>query len=179
MGKQTRFYASANDVSQLVKEVRGWGGIFICEDGYELNDYEISMISDEEYCSSRFRYANFYIKLNSSRIDFVYYLEIDRRCINLSLSEVIEFSTCARAPRNSVCYEHGRIWYEPMNTIDRGMRKGESTAIDRLYIQIDIYIKRNYILSEDRFAYIGQDAMEKYHMGVFLPCSLHNPIRVE
>lgn len=41
------------------------------------------------------------------------------------------------------------------------------------------FIKKNYKLTADKFAYIGTDAYEKFKEGVFIPRSGCNVIKVD
>jgi len=76
-------------------------------------------------------------------------------------------------------FEHGRFWYTSEFFDDEGRKIKKSKEIDTLFNSLSKFIKNNFMLSKDRFAYIGAGAYEKYQEGVFIPCSGRNKIVVE
>ncbi len=73
-------------------------------------------------------------------------------------------------------FEHGRFWYTAEFLGTDGEKNKKAEALDKLFNSLKKYIKTNFILSKDKFAYIGPDAYKKYLLGTFVPCSGKNPI---
>ena len=76
-------------------------------------------------------------------------------------------------------FEHGRFWYAPEYYDDYGNKVRKSKELDILFNNLSKFIKKNYRLTKDKFAYIGPDAYEKYLEGSFVPCCGRNKIVVE
>lgn len=76
-------------------------------------------------------------------------------------------------------FEHGRFWYEPNYYDEKGVQVQKSKELDKLFDSFSKYVKKNYKLTADKFAYIGPNVYEKYREGVFNPCSGKYLIKVE
>ena len=76
-------------------------------------------------------------------------------------------------------FEHGRFWYSYEFFNDEKEKVSKSKELDRLFNSLSKFVKSNFKLSKDKFAYIGADAYEKYLKGVFIPCSGRNKIAIE
>ena len=74
-------------------------------------------------------------------------------------------------------YKHGRFWYESFYYDDMGNKVYKTKELDKLYLMFQKHIRKNYILSEDKFAYIGLDAYQRYLSGNFVPCSGKNRVK--
>ena len=76
-------------------------------------------------------------------------------------------------------FEHGRFWYSYEFFNDERKKVSKSKELDRLFNSLSKFVKSNFKLSKDKFAYIGAGAYEKYLEGVFVPCSGRNKIAIE
>ena len=76
-------------------------------------------------------------------------------------------------------YGHGRFWYSPIYYDEIGQKQVKNRELDRLFNRICGYIRKNFKLTADKFAYIGPDAYNEYIQGSFIPCSGRNRIIVE
>lgn len=68
-------------------------------------------------------------------------------------------------------FDNGRIWYSPDYIDENGVRIKKSKDLHSLYASLSRFIKGNFRITKDKFAYIGQDAYKKYAQGDFIPCS--------
>jgi hypothetical protein len=175
MGKQICFFANETDINNMISIIKQKNGIIIIEDGYELNEFELLNITNQEYCRQRFKHNNFFIKLISSKTEFNYYPKNERKCIDEMVSDVIQFGVCKPVMQKDGYFEHGRFWYQTKYLIN-GKNIIKSKDIELLYNSLRNYIIKNYRKSRNKLWYIGPDTYIKYKQGLFIPCSLNTLI---
>lgn len=73
-------------------------------------------------------------------------------------------------------FDHGRFWYASECLSIDGEKQNKSEELGVLFSNLRKYIKTNFILSKDKFAYIGPNAYKMYRSGTFVPCSGKNRI---
>ena len=175
MGRQICFFATPVDYFLILEHIVDIGWFFIDYNGEERSLTEIKQMIEDHYNYEGKR-LSFFISSKTLKIvkdSFPNFSRIDEYC-----SEVIEISICSPPPPNirglitlPNQYESGRLWYTRQYYDYTGNTVLKSTEIDKMYNSLVRKIKKNSILSRDKFAYILPDAYRRYKEGIFIPCS--------
>lgn len=160
MGRQIRFYTAPKDMSEMLDYLYANGGIMINENGTELSEDEIDNIQDYDYINRKYRFPDLFVKCKESFLLFNYYSKIDRKRLDMFKSEVIDFST-SRKLNDSFEYGQGRFHIETDTYKNH-------PKIKLLYDVMVKYIKKNFIISDDKNCYIGKEAFELYKQGKYI-----------
>lgn len=176
MGKQMRFFLNQNDINNFYIFLKEQDSFIINEDGTALEDYDIQRLQDYEYMRNKFKHCSFFITYQNAKINYRYYSSIDRKCLSSMDSEVIEFSFSFPKDKK---YEVGRVWFSEKYYDDKGNIFEKSSTLSDLYNKIYRYIRKNYRLSTDKFAYIAENAYKEYLTDNFIPCQFETIIEFD
>ncbi len=75
-------------------------------------------------------------------------------------------------------FEHGRFWCSTDYYNEYGEKVNKCKELKSLFSFCKRYITKNARLSKTKFAYIGEDAYQKYLEGTFIPCSGRSKIEI-
>jgi len=170
MGRQILFFSVQADIDELVEEIIKKQGIVIYENGDSLSQEDLNNINDRNYRASHFKYSSFFIKLTDSNIKYNYYTNIDRKCLNTLISEVIDFNLC-RQGKELYSFQDSRLWICTQYYNEQKNLVKQSKPILALYNSLVKFIKKQYTISKDKFAYMGPYCREEYLAGRFIPCN--------
>lgn len=171
VGQQVCFFAIQKDMDELFNYIYSKGGIVINEDGNELNEYDLAHIMDKDYLDNRFRFYGLYIKISTSKIIYDYYPSIDRTCLCDSKSDVLQLSIPQHMKdMDKYEFQYGRVYLF-------GIDNGNTAKTVKLYDSIKYYIRKNYIIGENKWTYIGKNAYEQYKLGKYIPCCPRVPTK--
>lgn len=162
------FFTAEKDLCELLEFVYANGGILIYEDGTEVEKSDWIHLPDEEYIEKKFRFYNWYIKLDNSYMKFGYAENIDRKSVDFFYSEVIKLSIPKWSRTVKDGYVNGRIWYEYRYYDENGELK-DTKYLDSFYNKIKRYITKNYRISEDKYFYIAPEAYKLYKENKYVP----------
>ena len=170
MGRQICFFASKSDLIDFFSFLSANNGVVINENGTELKKDELENIQDREFIKGRYDFPDMYVKHKDSSILFNHYTKLlpHRICLDSFKSEVIQFSVPQHFPKMSESeydIQIGRFHVETETY-------SNCQKIKELYNQIVKYIKKNYMISENKLAYIGREAYKWYKEGKLIPKSL-------
>ena len=159
MGRQINYYATSQDMKELLEHIKLINGIIIDQRGEILTEYDLDIITDRLFLMNKFGDVTLYIATNESRID--YGIRKDgTRYINTPFSDTIEFTPSGN--HHSGHFEEcpGQL-YISTDVYQR------SEQIRKMYNSISRFIKTRYKLSDEKYFYIGKDAYRLYNEGLF------------
>ena len=159
MGRQINYYATSQDMTELIGHIKSINGIIVDQRGEKLTEYDLDKITDRLFLMNKFGDVTLYIATNESSI--VYGIRKDgTRYINTPFSDTIEFTPSGN--HHSGHFEEcpGRLYI----STDLYQR---SEQIRKMYNSISRFIKTRYKLSDEKFFYIGKDAYRLYNEGLF------------
>lgn len=161
MGRQIGFFAIKNDIEAIVRYINSLGGIIIQKDGNELDKNVANDFST--------LHSQLYLKTVDSKIKYNYYKDGSGVYIDCFNSEVVEFSpSFFQKAFSETGYDMqiGRF-YMQTDTYNHCLN------VKTLYNKIVNYIKKNYVISENKDAYMGKDAFALYKEGKLIPKSIN------
>ena len=144
MGRQIQFFMIGNDEKKFLEVIESFGDLVVDKKGNPLG--KDSLMLEEEKIS----WTKFLITFNESQIKkdengFIYRIE----------SDVIDFTRCSIEIGNVV--RVGRIWAEFNFYDNNGALVKKSKWFEKNFNKYRDWIKKNYRISIDKFAYIGEE----------------------
>ena len=153
MGRQIRFFMGPQDEAKFLKFVRANGDRIVRT---KTKDGKVDFISGELLDTD----LTVLIVSDSSRIVIDEYGFID-----LSRSDVIEFSRCSKV-KDGRMEEYGRLWFETEYWDDQQQLIRKEEWLKKRFELYRKWIKKNFRISKDKDFYIGEEAYQLYLNGV-------------
>ena len=157
MGRQIRFYASKKDLVKIIDYIKTMGGIIVEKSGNEIDDNVINEMTESV--------LGLYVKTLDSQIGFCNYSDGSGAFLVSAESETVEFLPpfpCTYDPELKNAFHYGRFYVETD-------KYNNSKICKMLYDNVVKFIKKNYLISDDKDAYIGDAAYELYKNGKYIP----------
>lgn len=157
MGRQIRYYATKKDLVEIIDFIKSIGGIIVEKNGNEIDDNVKNKMTE--------KVLGLYIKTLDSQIGFCNYSDGSGAFLVSAESETVEFMPpfpCTYDPELKNAFHYGRFYVETDKYYN-------SEICKMLYDRIVKYIKKNYLISDDKDAYIADEAYELYENGKYVP----------
>lgn len=175
MGRQICFFATPKDYFLLFDYIVESKWFFIDVYGNSISLDRVKETVQSHY-DDKGVFLKFYITKNG--LEIVRDALNNTTFVNALYSDVIEIVICSPPPPNirgliklPNQYEHGRFWYEKQYYDQSGNIITKSQDLDKMYQSIVRKVRKNAIISKNKFAYILPEAYKKYKKGWFIPCS--------
>lgn len=157
MGRQILFYATSKDIAEMINYIKSFGWIIIKKNGDEINAdfvYDLSLSN-----------SSLFIKTISSKIELINYSDGSGVYLDKVNSEIVEFMLPFRYFFDSQSknnFHYGRFYIET--------DKYKNSPICKMLYDSNVkYVKNNFFISDNHFAYIGKDAYHLYKKGKYVP----------
>ena len=180
MGRQICFFATPNDYFLLFDYIVESKWLFLDDFGNTISLDRVKEMVQSHYDNQGF-FLRFYITKNDLKI--VRNVYSNRTLVDGLFSDVIEIIICSPPAPNirglvklPNQYEHGRFWYEKKYFDQHGNIVTKSQELDKMFQSLSRRVRKNAVISNNKFAYILPEAYKAYKEGNFNPCSGRNAI---
>ena len=179
MGRQICFFATQNDYFVLFDYIVESEWVFMDDSGNTISLDRVKEMVQAHYDNQGF-FLRFYITKNDFIIERNVYNNDNKKriCVDALYSDVIEIIICSPPPPNirglvklPNQYEHGRFWYERQYFDQYGNIVTKRHDLDKMYQSLARRVRKDAVISNNKFYYILPDAYRRYKEGAFIPCS--------
>ena len=175
MGRQICFFATAKDYFAIFDYFVEKKWFFIDIHGEKI---PINMVKNMVQSHYESKGVALKIFATNDNLNLVTWTANHMKFVDTMFSDVLEIIICSPPARNirgltilPNQYEHGRIWYERQYYDRNGNIVIKSQEVDKMYNALVRRIRKNAVISKDKFAYILPEAYRLYKEGCFRPCS--------
>jgi hypothetical protein len=156
MGRQIRFFMIGNDEKKFFEVIEAFGDLIVDKKGKSLEISKLKEILLQEEEKKVLSTLNkFFITFNESKL-----IKDENGFIEPFESDVIDFSRCSIEGGNMVW--QGRIWAEFNYYDNNGVLVKKEKWFEQKFNMYRSWIKKNFRISVDKFAYIGEEAYKLY-----------------
>lgn len=163
MSKQINFILDQKDFDAIVKYIKTKEFILLDQFGVAVNDNLINTVIDRLWYDKNYSGENFYIADRESVLDYV--VIKDKKRIEGNRSDVVEFSLRPNSEKANT-FPAGRFYYvtEYWDSESESWITKEWDQT-KVYNKLRYYIRKHYIIANNKFDYMGPNCYVKYLNG--------------